>query len=713
MTLTNIYNKFYNCLYFGARGISCLIFTFLISSCQQKKPASAGYSAAFKPILDTVSVLFATNRLVKGLHYLDSSINNINKPTIDDRFKVYAFHYIYAQKAKNDYKKALLYADSMLSLANQSVTHQQYVSNYAEANFAMGDAYFSMQQFDDAYQHFFQGYIVGKNNLNNGALSEYTYRMGMIMYKTGNYKLATGYFKESYRLHADKGDKFIDFYYRQELLDNIALSFKHNNEIDSAIVYFNKALKFIDQYGPQFKDRLKMIDMARGVVYGNKAEILILKGNYKEAKELLKKSIAINLKRDYDNSDAELGEIKLARIYFNQNKNRALFNLLNTIRTQLANVKNKDVEADWNNLMSEYYLHKKDPAKAYQYLQTYNRLKDSNIKKLNLLRESNINKQFDSYEKQSQIDSLKNYNKLQSEYLYAAIICALMALIIIFLIFKNWNRSKKDIQIVNTLNQQINDQNKVLENALNEIKSNSREKDRILRTVAHDLRNPLGGIASLTAIMVEDECTDEQKEQINLIRETSINALELINEILEAANIASVQLKLELVEVNSLISNSVGLLRFKAAEKSQQIFLQPLNREQELYISREKIWRVISNLISNAIKFSPTGASIFVSITKEPGQVIIAVEDNGIGIPENLKDQVFNMFTSAQRAGTAGEKSFGLGLSICRQIIEKFNGKIWFESKNEGGTIFFISLPASTTGTPAASSQKVSIPVSR
>ena len=99
-------------------------------------------------------------------------------------------------------------------------------------------------------------------------------------------------------------------------------------------------------------------------------------------------------------------------------------------------------------------------------------------------------------------------------------------------------------------------------------------------------------------------------------------------------------------------------------------------------------------MISNAIKFSPSGASIVVSIFEDDDQVVISVEDNGIGIPEKLRAQVFNMFTTAQRPGTAGEKSFGLGLSICQQIIENHHGKIWFESKVNTGTTFHISLPA-------------------
>ncbi|HEY9197076.1 MAG TPA: HAMP domain-containing sensor histidine kinase, partial [Mucilaginibacter sp.] len=70
-----------------------------------------------------------------------------------------------------------------------------------------------------------------------------------------------------------------------------------------------------------------------------------------------------------------------------------------------------------------------------------------------------------------------------------------------------------------------------------------------------------------------------------------------------------------------------------------------------------------------------------------------SIQDNGIGIPDELKQRVFNMFTDAKRNGTAGEKSFGLGLSICQQIVDKHNGKIWLESEPGFGTIFYVFLP--------------------
>jgi len=679
-------------------GLFLFFFLCVFSSCNKKSVEASDYSDAFKLVFNNTSHYFDYNQPARGIYYLDSAFAHIRQPNLNDKFRFYGFHYVYQQKTKGNFKQALVFADSMLSMARQSVSKQQYVSNFAEGNYAKGDAYFSLNQYNDAYQCYFQGYLIAKNYLNKVSLSDYTYRMGMIMYKQAHYKQAVQYFKDSYAQSLSIKDKdkdgFPSFYRKQELLDNIALSYRHSGNIDSALFYFDEALAFINRNNQRFSSRSNMLDMARGVIYGNKAAALIINKQYDEAKQLLRKSIAINLTKGRESRDAELSEIKLAQIFYFQHKNDSLINQLTNLRSQLDKIKNPDAETDWNGLMGSYYLRKKDAVKAIIYIQNYNLLKDSAISKLTSLKESDVTQQLANFEKQYEIENLSNNNKLQRIYLYVAVICALMAVSIIVLVSRNWSRSKMDVVTVKNLNEEINQQKIELEKAIEEIKNSSREKDRILRTVAHDLRNPLGGIASLTSIMVEEtEYDSELKYQLKIIKDTSSDTLELINEILEATNNTSTELKKQLVEVNSLLNNSIELLRFKASEKHQQIILNSLDTPEQLYINREMIWRVISNLISNAIKFSPVGESICIQLTHLTNYVQIAISDHGIGIPDEMKDKVFNMFTDAKRTGTIGEKSFGLGLSICKQIIEKHNGKIWFESEQGKGTTFYVRLP--------------------
>ncbi|MFD1255476.1 ATP-binding protein [Mucilaginibacter terrae] len=517
----------------------------------------------------------------------------------------------------------------------------------------------------------------------------------MILYKQEHYRMAAQYFKNSFQEIGACEITFKNFYRQQELLNNAGISYNKINELDSALLYFNKSLTYINN--PPNKNFIvadSLLKAAKGVVYGNQASVYIKKQNYDKAKQLLKKSIAINAQKNYDNNDALLSELKLLHLYEKQNQTDSMPSLLNIVEQQLKTINNKEALADWNFLKAVYFERRKQLPQAIRYFKQYDSIQAIVNNKVIALKANDIAEQLKRFEKDYEVDQLKKTNEQKNWYLTIVVMFFIMALIILLLIYFNWQKSKTLLTTLGELNQQIHIKNAALEKALENLEFSSQEKDRILRTVAHDLRNPIGGIASLTGLVIEDEeCNTEQKTYLSLVKDTAYNTLELINEILEATTSNKDNLVKQKVEINTLLNNSVELLRFKASEKNQQITLHLLDMHQEMLISREKIWRVISNLISNAIKFSPTGGTVQVMIVKTNQHVEISVHDTGIGIPAHLKDKVFNMFTEAKRPGTMGEKSFGLGLSICRQIIEMHNGQIWFESNEQTGTTFYIRLP--------------------
>jgi len=674
--------------------VVCLLV--IITSCNSKQAADTLPATDYNKVLDSANRTFDAGYPQKAIRYLDSLSPKYKDLDVLQQFYYYVYNYNLYYHKQNNNDKAMLYADSILNLFNTPEKKLKYNAQYGQAHFFKGDILFAENKFEDAYQYYYKGKLIANNSLDDCTLSDYTYRMGMIMYKQEHYRIAASYFKSSSKETNTCEWTFRSFYRRQELLNNTGLCYSKINEDDSAMVYYKKALTYIDSTGRQFKIREALLDVAKGVVYGNLANIYIKRNNYGLAEGLLKKSININLQKGNDNHDAQLSELKLAHLYDQQNKADSLIYLLQVVNKQFDSIKNQDAEADWNLLMANYYTNKNLPKLAFAYLVKSDVIKDSIESRDRKLKEVDVTEQMDRLTKNHEFENLKKHNLLQNLYLKLAFVFSLMLLLIIFLIFLNSQKSKKNIQVLGYLNNKINDQNHHLEDALTELNLSSQEKDRILRTVAHDLRNPLGGVASLTSLMAEEsEYTDDQKQLITLIKETSNNSLELINEILEATDntLIKINKQKELVEINSLVGHCVELLRFNAAEKNQQIIADILSTPVELFICREKIWRVISNLISNAIKFSAKNALILVTLTDDGSQVTIAVKDNGIGIPEEMKSKVFNMFTDAKRPGTAGEKSFGLGLSICQQIIENHGGKIWFESDVKTGTTFYVSLP--------------------
>jgi signal transduction histidine kinase len=632
---------------------------------------------------------------VRGIHYLDSVTGDYHKLDAVNRFEYFLIHYNLNYKQKNDYAAAMVNADSMLAIVQNTRDKKKLAKQLGIAYFAKGDVYFNTGRYAEAYQYYFNGEQTGKNYVDNCTIADYSYHMGMIMYKQEHYQLAAQHFINSFDQSKSCLDNFVYYYRRQELLDNAGISYYKANMPEHAQIYYEKALEYITTNGVKYPDQAGRIEMAKGVVYGNLAKIYMDKKDIAKAGYLLKQSIAINLKKGNDNRDAQLTELKLAHLYSDNKKIELLVPLLKDIRRQLDTLKNNVAEIDWNHLMANYYQHNNDLKKAIYYFNRYDAIKDSVTKAEQKLKELDVNQEFKNLESESTINLLKNDNQVQQRYLIASLIYAVMALIIILLVFMNWRRSKNNVMVLSELNHKITEQKHQLETSLTDLEDNSREKDRILRAVSHDLRNPIGGIASLTAMMLMEPGLDaEQLELLQLIQSTTNNSLELINEILEATGVLSSKtVTKQYVDINVLLSHSVELLRFKAAEKNQKIMLDVLESPEELYISREKIWRVLSNLISNAIKFSPQGSVITVKVaTPDKDSVQISVNDHGIGIPDEIKDQVFHMFTEAKRPGTEGEKSFGLGLSICKQIIESHNGEIWFEGMPDGGTTFFIRL---------------------
>jgi len=174
-------------------------FLLILFSCKNKAETKGEYSDQFQTVFDNFNKLNEQKKFDGATAYLDSAYATIKNPIVEDRFRFYGLQFIYHRKVTHNLKQESAYADSMMQMAKKNINNSLYAGNYAEANFALGDAYFDRKQFNAAYQCFYQGYVMGKNTLKFDILAEYTYRMGMVMFKQTHYNEAANYFKESYR----------------------------------------------------------------------------------------------------------------------------------------------------------------------------------------------------------------------------------------------------------------------------------------------------------------------------------------------------------------------------------------------------------------------------------------------------------------------------------------------------------------------------------
>src|ERR1700744_1390158 len=151
----------------------------------------------YNKILDTTNRIFDGGNPSKAIHYLDSATSQYKFLSLRQKFDNYEIHFNYFYHIRNNKDKAMLYADSMLNLTGTRNEQLKYPAEYGRASFCKGDVLFDEAKYSEAYQCYYQGKVAGSSSLNDCTLGDYTYRMGMIMYKQEHYRLAAAYFRQS------------------------------------------------------------------------------------------------------------------------------------------------------------------------------------------------------------------------------------------------------------------------------------------------------------------------------------------------------------------------------------------------------------------------------------------------------------------------------------------------------------------------------------
>lgn len=260
------------------------------------------------------------------------------------------------------------------------------------------------------------------------------------------------------------------------------------------------------------------------------------------------------------------------------------------------------------------------------------------------------------------------------------------------------NDTVKMTKIGDSFQQKLHKANDTIQEQFQKVQKLNKAQEEILGIVAHDLRNPITAI-SWTCDLIEDdfeeEMGEEGKEYVKMIQGSCDSMNFLINDLLEVAKLEADDYALEVQPENIclLIREAIERLTEKFDEKSINLSLELGVNEITVLAHRERIWQVVSNLITNAIKFTDSGGTISVSTDLKEDCVIIKFSDNGIGIPPEKIPILFDKFTKASRKGTEGESSTGLGMSITKRLVELHSGKIWVESEVGKGTDFFVELP--------------------
>ena len=247
-------------------------------------------------------------------------------------------------------------------------------------------------------------------------------------------------------------------------------------------------------------------------------------------------------------------------------------------------------------------------------------------------------------------------------------------------------------------NRQLEDANRELNEANAKLRELSEMKEEFLALTTHDLRSPLTVISGVINFFTSGrlgDLTPEQKNMVSMMERNTQNLIELVNDLLDASKLESGTMRLDMsaIELAPLV-----------AELREQML--PMAREKEITLAeslpaglpalradRAKLRRVLVNLLSNALKFTPRGGRVEVTAAQEDGVVRVSVADTGVGIPPEDLARLFDKYEQARSRATRSEKGTGLGLYITRQLVELHGGEISVTSEVGKGSTFSFTVP--------------------
>lgn len=291
--------------------------------------------------------------------------------------------------------------------------------------------------------------------------------------------------------------------------------------------------------------------------------------------------------------------------------------------------------------------------------------------------------------------------RLKSYSLLAAVFACVVLLIIFLLKWSN-TMEKEVIKRTEALNKsnvklgiiskELKNSNRSLQEANNQLRENDKLQKEFINMAAHELRTPIQPILGLTDVLLDGVSDSHQSKLLNVIMRNARRLQRLSGDILDVSKIESSSLKLsrspiELNEKIQTVVNDIENRSISERNKNVRIIFQP-KESVTVHVDRDRIYQVLSNLLSNALKFTKNGRVTINIDHSNKNEVVVTIRDTGTGIPPKLMPNLFSKFVTTSNNGT------GLGLFISKGIIEAHGGRIWAENNPDGiGASFSFSLP--------------------
>lgn len=573
-----------------------------------------------------------------------------------------------------DLEGALVVAEEVVQ---RSADEPEFVDIQVEALFNKGNIAFKLGQYQTAFQAFFNAKKLIQTP-DSCDLGYYDYSLAMVAYRQKNFQTARDLFKSADVFYRNCRPEFSTSFRRQEILSNIGLCYLNLNQPDSAIYWYTKAKNRLFHTLTRSASEKKMQRIALAVISGNMGVALARKGDLKAAEAAIKQELDVNLLPEGDRGHLVYSVNELCEVLLQQQKLDEMYAYLQLLDSLSELRANNFPSYRFYHHQAQYHIRKGNNDFAVLYV-------DSFLQKYEVLRKedrdlfrTDLDRSMRILESEYQLKEARQEAGITRQRTIYILLLLLGLVLLTGLFWYAWLVSRRSNQALTQLN---------------------REKDKMLRVVAHDLRNPIAAIYSLSELNLPADQSGEQAEDWRLVRQACSGALNLIQEMLIATEMKELHQyeKQENIAINQLCSDTARLIQYRADEKQISLQFIPLQQDVQVEVAPERMRRAITNLLTNAIKFSTSGSRVTLQLERNEKGVLISVQDQGIGIPESFKDKIFQSFTDLKRNGTQGELAYGLGLSIVKEIVESQRGQIWYISTEGKGATFYIQLPLAAT----------------
>jgi len=574
------------------------------------------------------------------------------------------------------FDSAIIYFERSLKIKKDLPDKDSYATTLNN----IGTVHYHWASYDIALEYYLKAFEIKKevNNFSGAALV--LTNIGLVYKDTEQIDRAIECFFESIE-------------YAEKDFDNDIFGYIHHNigsaylrtDIDSAEVYFEKAMWYYAE-----------ANSIGGIIISLKGlgETQIAKENYLAAKEFISNMHQLAI----DNNNAlRIAEAKhflgiIAKKEFNISLAKKY--LLESIIIA-EEIKKHPLLRDNYKLLSEIYEGSQninDALNSYkEYMRYHTLIADSEMEK----RLSRLKQNFEVQKYLADLEIQKYELQKQQFLIYAFILLSTLLIALSFFLTRT-NKRKKIINAeLSEKNRLIEGQRRELEKINNELIASNAAKDKLFSIIAHDLKNPFFNLMGYISLLREGSLTEEELNETLIYLDSSLrNTYSLLENLLDFSlnRVRNIEYSPTIVEIKPFLNSVIEGMQNQLNQKTITVKLNISYDTVFADISMLQI--VLRNLITNAIKFSHPGGEIHINFEKEDNKYLLSVIDDGVGIDEQTKVNLFNSEFVKTERGTLGEKGTGIGLNLCKDFIDKHGGKIVVNSKLGAGSEFIIELPA-------------------